>query len=143
MAVSFVLVLVFGFLVIGAIFAVPVIKAFSNDEIHPNSKKPVLDVIGVITNILLSIIYIPLSLVGSLMGMLSEGYMYNTTLLQTVICDVITILCLFTPLVCLGGIVSSALLRIRGRSIPSFWVQFSGIFYIASILLLGLFLDFL
>lgn len=135
----FLLVAIFS--VITAAFAIPVIITFAKDEILPHSKKPKLDVIGIITNIILGILYIPLSLAGSLIGMVSEGYMYDPTWLQSLLCDTIMILGIFTPLVCIAGIVTSVLFRIRSRSVASFWVQFSGVLYIAFTLLLILILE--
>ena len=64
--------LIFSFLVVIALFAFPFFRKPPEDIGKANSK---LDTAGFITNILLGLLYLPLSIVGYLFGMVSEAYM--------------------------------------------------------------------
>lgn len=93
----------------------------------PGKQRPGLDLAGKIINILLLILYFPLSVLGSFSGMVSEDYIYGSTPMQDFLCDLITIVGFCTPLVFIGGLFLSIKLRRGGRSLESFLWQFAGI----------------
>lgn len=125
----FLLSMILVFVAIFGWFCVPLIRTAKKDRTHTPRKA--LDKAGVITNIVLGVLYIPLSLFGSLFGMVGEGYMNDPSLWRAVLCDVIMILGIYTPLVSIGSIVTSVLLRKRGCSVLSFGVQFSALVHLA------------
>ncbi|MBP3412642.1 MAG: hypothetical protein J6K89_05215 [Oscillospiraceae bacterium] len=130
--------LIFSFLVVIALFAFPFFRKPPEDIGKANSK---LDTAGFITNILLGLLYLPLSIVGYLFGMVSEAYMEGSTAVQNFLCDSITILGVLTPVVAFGGILCSALLRRQRRSKLSFLTQFSGLIHLAVCICLIIILD--
>ena len=119
--------LIFLFLIVVALFALPFFKKQPEGIGNVSSK---LDTAGFITNILLGLLYLPLSIVGYLFGMVSEGFMEGSTPMQDLLCDSITILGVLTPVVAFGGILCSALLRRQKRSGLSFLTQFAGLIHL-------------
>ena len=111
-----------------ALFALPFLrKTGGNEKAFSPKPQSRLDAWGIITNVILGVLYIPISVIGCFMGMVGEGYMYDPTALQSFLCDTIMLVGIFTPLVSFCGIVTSVLHRRRGRSGLSFFIQFSGI----------------
>ena len=120
-----------------AFFVIPVVRAKrKTPDIRPR-----LDIACIYTNIILAVLYLPLSLVCSLLGMVSEGYM-DATPIQSFLCDAIMNLGFYTFLVCIGAIASSVLLRLRGQSLQGFWYQFFGLFHFLFLILLMILLDY-
>lgn len=101
----------------------------------PGNPRKGLDRASMIINILLLILYIPLSLLGSLSGMVSDGH-FNATPVQSYMCDLITIVGICTPAVAYGGLFVSMKLRRAGHSLQSFLWQFCGIGWMGLILVL-------
>ena len=93
----------------------------------PGNQRPRLDLAGKIINILLLLLYFPLSVLGFFSGMVSEGFMYDRTFMQGFLCDLIGIVGLCTAFVYIGGLYLSLKLRRCGRSLESFLWQFAGI----------------
>jgi len=91
-----------------------------------NSK---LDNITIVTNILLSVFYAPLSLMGLFGAMMSDNPPNN--IIARAIMYVGIILCVATPAFCGWGIISSVTLRKKGKSLSAFFVQFAPILIFA------------
>lgn len=101
------------------------------------SEHPRLDKAGVITNWILGILYLPLSLVFFLLGgMASEICMDSMTPVKEVLCAVLSIMALFPVFISAGGILASILLRRKGASLRSFAIQFAGMIYCCVMFLL-------
>ena len=101
-----------------------------------------LDIAGSITNIILCVLYIPLSVFGCMFGpVVSEGCMFDTTAAQETLCRIISVLGAVTPVVAVGSIVASILLRRRGRSVLSFVIQFFPLLYAMNLIVLYYFLE--
>ena len=130
-------------LMILSFFAYPLIRAYGKNGQSLRVRKEKLDRAGAVTNVILGILYSPLSLVGSLFGMVGEGYINNSSPAQDVLIEVITILGFYTPLVSLGSILTSVLLRNRGCSRYSFVIQFAALVYFGILLALTALLDVL
>lgn len=122
-------------------FAYPVIRAYGKQGQALQDRKEKLDRICTVTNVILGIAYIPLSIVGSLSGMVGEGYIGNSSSAQDVLIEVITVLGFFTPLVSFGSILTSVLLRNRGWSRRSFAIQFTALAYLGILLALTALLE--
>lgn len=101
-----------------------------------------LDRVTGVTNSILGILYIPLSLFFSLSGMVSDGFVGKATPVQEAICNVITFLGVLTAPVAFGSLICSILSRQKGRSRLSFWIQFLPLLYIAVIIVLILILEY-
>lgn len=104
--------------IIIAMIVIAIVKNQSKGE-RLNNK---LDKVGAIFNIVLSILYIPLSYISIMMVMVSDVFsanqLYN---------NLISIFCYITitfPLICIISIALSVILRIKGKSIASFRIQF-------------------
>ena len=83
-----------------------------------------LDKLGVVFNIILSVLYVPMSFFSCLLMMASEGTIDATNQLYI---NLITVFCYITglvPLICILGIAFSVFFRKRKRSILSFVIQF-------------------
>ncbi len=133
----------FGFLIlllliVVALFALPFFKKRPEGIGNANGK---LDAAGFITNILLGLLYLPLSIISYFFGMVSESFMEGTTPMQDFLCDSITILGVLTPVVAFGGILCSALLRKQKRSSLSFLTQFAGLIHLGFCICLIVILD--
>lgn len=83
-----------------------------------------LDKITKITNVILAVLYVPLSFYAFLCQMASEGTMGVENQLYINLITIFCIVCFFIPLLCVLGIVLSVILRHKGRSITAFIVQF-------------------
>lgn len=97
-----------------------------------------LDVVNIVTNVILSVLYIPFSMFSILMTMVSEGIMAATN--QQYI-DLVYIFCsmmLTIPFLCITGIVLSVVFRKKGHSIWAFLIQFLplAVFGIAGLILM-------
>ena len=122
-------------------FAFPVIRAYGKKGQALQIRKEKLDRAGIITNVVLAILYIPLSVVFGLSGMVGEGYINNSSPAQDVLIQVITIMGFYTPLMSLGSILSSVLLRRKGSSTRSFAMQFTALGYMVIVVILTALLD--
>ena len=97
-----------------------------------------LDKPGRILNVILGIIYVPLSLFSWLSQMISEGTIGATNQLYIALVDIFCVIAFFVPLLCAAGILISAILRRKGRYILSFVIQFLPlIIFILNLVLLG------
>ncbi len=86
-----------------------------------NYKK--LDIVGIVLNIVLSVIYIPLSLFGVFSIFMADAmHMYSETV-QAIISLLISI-GLALPFVSIASIVLSVVFRKRGKSLLGFLIQF-------------------
>ncbi len=83
-----------------------------------------IDKLGKIFNIILSVLYIPLSLFSWLMQMVSVDTIDATNPLYITWINIFCIISFLIPLLCIAGIVVSVLLRRKGHSVSSFIVQF-------------------
>lgn len=106
----------------------------------PGKQHATLDRVGMVTNVILLILYFPLSMIGSFSAMVSEGYIYGTEA-QLFLCDLIAMFGFCTPIAAFGGLFVSVKLRKWGLSTKSFLWQFSGIAYFVFILALMAVLD--
>jgi len=88
---------------------------------HLNSK---LDKVGVIFNTVLSILYFPLSAFSMLMFMASEATIGATNQLYIMLIRIFCYITITVPLICIISITLSVILRIKGKSIASFCIQF-------------------
>ena len=87
-----------------------------------------LDKLGRVFNIVLGIIYVPLSLFGWLMQMTSESAMDATNPLYITLIEIFCIISFIIPFLCAGCIIASVILRKKERSIGAFIVQFIPLF---------------
>jgi len=83
-----------------------------------------LDKIGVVFNILLGLLYIPLSLFSLLMQMVSEALIGATNPLYIALIHISCAIFLIVSLLCPAGIIVSVVLRRKGYSRASFITQF-------------------
>lgn len=83
-----------------------------------------LDAVGERCNIILMVLYLPLSLFCWLLYMASEATIDANNPLFIGLINVFCIITLLIPLLCVAGIVGSILLRKNGRSVLSFVIQF-------------------
>lgn len=83
-----------------------------------------LDKLGIVFNIILGILYIPLSLFSFLMQMASEMLFDATNPVYIGLVEISCVIFLVVSLLCPAGIMASAILRIKGHSKASFVTQF-------------------
>jgi len=104
----------------------------------PSKQRIVLDRVGLVTNILLAILYIPVSVTGFFFGMVGEAFIHTGTSLQLAICDFVGYLGIATPVAAYGGLIVSVILRKFELSLHSFLYQFSGLIYLLFLYVLSL-----
>ena len=75
-------------------------------------------------NIVLGVVYIPLSLFSWLLQMASEGTIDATNPLYITLIEIFCIISFIIPFLCIAGIIVSLILRKKGHSISSLVVQF-------------------
>ncbi len=102
-----------------------------------------LDIIGIISNVVLSIFYIPFSFFSYITLMASETAIGATNPWYIYAIDFWCFLEFFIPLQCFAAIILSVILRIKKHSVPSFLVQFAPIAAFALNLLLLFIIDFI
>jgi Na+-driven multidrug efflux pump len=98
--------------------------AYTNKQNETERINNKLDKLGSIFNIILSIIYFPISGFSMLMFTASESTIGVANKLYI---SLITIFCYITisiPLICIICVALSVILRIKGKSIISFYIQF-------------------
>ena len=96
-----------------------------------------IDKISKTSNIVLGVLYIPLSLISWLLQMVSESTMDATNPLYIGLIDTFCVVAFVIPLLCITGIVLSKVLREKGHSIWSFVIQFIPlIVFVVNLLLL-------
>ncbi len=100
-----------------------------------------LDKKGVVSNIILSIIYVPLSIMGVFTIFFWDAPTTNYSALKIWILDTITWIGFSIPLLSIAGIFTSAIARKRGKSKFSFVIQFLPIPFFVVILILISFWD--
>ena len=83
-----------------------------------------IDRIGKIFNLILGILYIPLSLFSWLLQMASESTMSATNPLYINFINIFCVIAFLIPLLCVAGILLSIVFRRKGRSVFSFVIQF-------------------
>lgn len=89
-------------------------------------------------NRLLGIIYIPLSLFSWMLQMVSDGTIDATNSTYIGLIDIFCMISFIIPLLCVIGIVISAVLRKRGHYISSIIIQFLPLFvFICNLILLA------
>lgn len=96
-------------------------------------KYTTLDKIGLVTNILLAVLYIPLSLFGLFSVFAADSMFMYSELIQKIISFMI-LLGLILPFLSVASIVISVVLRKKGKSIASFLIQFVPIVHLLIIL---------
>lgn len=116
------------------LFFLMVVKSSRN---RPVKQHIVLDQVGMLTNFLLVILYVPLSITGFFFGFVGEDFMYSGTPLQLAVFDLIGFLGISTPVAAYGGLIVSAILRKYQLSLKSFLFQFSGVFYLLFLTILS------
>lgn len=131
------------FLLICAAYTIPTVQGYLHRHEALQLRRRKLDKVGLVTNILLGILYVPLSMVAGLFGMMGEGYINRSTPTQDFVISLITYLGFFTFLTAMGSILCSVLLRRWGYSVKSFWVQFGTLFHFAFLLFLSWLLEYL
>ncbi len=80
--------------------------------------------IGIIFNIVLGALYLPMSLFSFLLIMASDGTIDATNALYINLIRVFCFICFVIPFLCVAGVVSSIILRIKGHKHLSFIIQF-------------------
>lgn len=98
---------------------------------------PILDQVGMVTSILLAVVYVPLSITGFFLGMVGEAFIHTGTPLQLAICDILGFMGISTAVAAYGGLVVAYILRKRELSLRSFLFQFSGLIYLVVLLALS------
>ena len=93
----------------------------------------VLDKISMVTNVILCIVYFPLSLIMLLMASITGTGLY-ASLVQKFLADVFACLIAATPIYCGIALGMSVSLRRKGKSVAGFLIQFAG--FIGIILLI-------
>lgn len=83
-----------------------------------------IDKLSRLFNIILGVIYIPLSLFSWLLQMASESTTDATNPLYVSLIEIFCIISFIIPLLCIVGIIVSVILRKKGFSISSFVIQF-------------------
>lgn len=83
-----------------------------------------LDKAGKVLNIVLGIVYIPLSFISWLLPMVSESIISATNPIFITMIEIFCAVSFAIPFLSVAGIVVSVILRIKGRSVVSFVVQF-------------------
>ena len=100
-----------------------------------------LDKKGVVFNIVLSIIYVPLSIAGLFTIFFWDAPATNYSELKILLLHAITGLGFSIPILSIAGIFTSAITRKRGKSKFSFIIQFLPLLVFAVMLILMLFWD--
>ncbi len=83
-----------------------------------------IDRIGKFFNLIVGILYIPLSLFSWLLQMASESTMGATNPLYIYLINIFCVIAFLIPLLCIAGILLSIVFRRKGRSVFSFVIQF-------------------
>ncbi len=109
------------FIVVMLIILVCFITNAKNNE---NDSVRKIDKVGMLFNIILSIIYVPMSFVGMLGIMMSDGIISTTNQLYANLISIFCYISMATPILCIAGIILSIMLRKRGKSILAFFIQF-------------------
>ncbi len=112
-------------------------RVIRNSRNVPAKYNPVLDQVGMVTSILLAVVYVPLSITGFFLGMVGEDFVHTGTPLQLAICDILGFWGVSTAVAAYGGLVVSYILRKRELSLRSFLYQFSGLIYLFILLALS------
>ena len=115
------LILFAGIFLAGIILACFLYVKKNKDKWEEYSK---IDKVGIITNIILSFLYVPLANVSLLLLMASEGTMSVTNQLYITLIDIFCWITVSVPVLCIVCIISSVILRKKRKSIISFIVQF-------------------
>jgi len=102
-----------------------------------------LDKVGRVFNVILSVIYIPLSLLSWFLGMASEATIGATNPLFITLINIFCVITMVNSLLFFVGIILSVILRRKGYSVPSFVVQFIPLAIFILNLAFGLFTDFI
>lgn len=100
-----------------------------------------LDKKGVVSNIVLSIIYVTLSIMGVFTIFFWDAPTTNYSELKILLLDIVTWIGLSIPLLSIASIFTSAIARKRGKSKFSFIIQFLPIPVFAVMLILMFFMD--
>ena len=100
-----------------------------------------LDKTGVVFNIVLSVLYVPLSLMGLFTVFFADAPSEMYSSLRNMFVSVIIAVGISVPLLSVAGIFTSIVTRKRGRSKFSFVIQFLPLPFFAAILIMALFLD--
>ncbi len=100
-----------------------------------------LDKKGVIFNIILSVVYVPLSIMGVFTIFFWDAPTTNYSELKILLLDIVTWIGLFIPLLSIASIFTSAIARKRGKSKFSFIIQFLPILAFVVMLILMFFMD--
>ena len=83
-----------------------------------------LDTIGTVFNVILGVLYCPLSLFCLFLQMASASTIDATNEVYIALVNIFCIVALIIPFLCVAGIVASVILRKKGHSISSFVIQF-------------------
>lgn len=83
-----------------------------------------LDTIGTVLNVVLGVLYCPLSVFCLFLQMASESTIDATNEVYIALVNIFCIVALIIPFLCVAGIVASVILRKKGHSILSFIIQF-------------------
>lgn len=96
-----------------------------------------LDKLGKLLNLILGILYIPLSLFSWLLQMTSESTLNATNQLYISLIDIFCIIAFLFPLLCIAGILASIFFRKKGHTALSLVAQFLplAVFFLNLILL--------
>lgn len=100
-----------------------------------------LDKKGVVFNIVLSCIYVPLSIAGVFTIFFWDAPTTNYSKLKILLLDIITWIGLSIPLFSIASIFTSAITRKRGKSKFSFIIQFLPILVFVVMIILMFFMD--
>ena len=100
-----------------------------------------LDKVGRVFNVILLVVYIPLSLVSFLFGMASEATIGATNPLFITLINIFCVITMVNSLLFFVGIIMSVILRRKGYSVPSFVVQFIPLAIFILNLVFGFFTD--
>lgn len=102
-----------------------------------------LDKVGRVFNVILSVIYVPLSLFSWLLVMASEATIGATNPLFITLINIFCFISFVNSLLFFVGIILSVILRNKGYSVPSFVVQFIPLAIFVLNLAFGVFTDFI
>jgi len=96
-----------------------------------------------ILNIVLAILYIPISFFGFLLGMATEGTIGETNPLIIASCYTVAIPGMLTPITAYGGLLLSHRLFDKGRIRESHYARFLGLIILVTACILCVLLDWL
>jgi len=106
--------------IVAIIIAIVALTKIKGEDKYSNKK---LDKVGIIFNSLLSILYIPLSLLSIVMGFfIWDAPLMNE--LDRIIRTIVTNISISMPFISIVSITLSIVLRKKGKSILSFCIQF-------------------